>query len=228
MCSWYLGLGICQLLMNVVPWHECWSAGISSSSPSRPFPIPCRCRLCSRCRHRNDGDVPVGMRKWPCASGPPGQARCTITWISKAGQDDFVVIAVQIHPEVGDSVLGVQCLAGFAGQCEDHGAVKSACRIRHLGALLGALWRQGAQTRLSTTVLLGCDWIDVYPDHIAFTGVEIVRVAGPLNQVLHGVPMVAGVQDGFHVKVVRWHDLPDFRGSLDISFLQTAGKFWGD
>ena len=39
----------------------------------------------------------------------------------------------------------------------------------------------------------------------------------PLNQVLCGVPMPAVVQDGIHVKVVRWHVLLDFQaveGSL--------------
>ena len=81
------------------------------------------------------------------------------------------------------------------------------------------LWRQGNPIHPPTMALLaGHDGISADPDNMALQGVETARVVGPLNRLLHGVPMPASVQDGFHVKVVQLIDFLEFRaveGPLD-------------
>ena len=83
---------------------------------------------------------------------------------------EFVAIARQqdalwqLHPEVCAGVFWVQHLAGIAGQCENHGAVRSMCRIRHLGVLC----RLSAPMQLSTMVLLGCNKIVIDLNHFDF------------------------------------------------------------
>ena len=99
------------------------------------------------------------------------------------------------------------------------------CRIRHLGVLC----RLGAPMQLSTMVLLGCNRIVIDLDHFDFPVVETVGVADPLNQVLHGVPTAVDVQNGFHIKVVWWHDLLKFQaieGPLD-RFASNIGHHLG-
>ena len=110
---------------------------------------------------------------------------------------------------------GCKRLAGIAGQREDHGALPSAFWSRHLGGLC----RQGTPTCLPKMLrLVGLDEISTDPENVAFSGVETVREAGALNQVLFGVPVPAGVRDGFHIKVVWWHDFLEFeavQGPID-------------
>ena len=75
----------------------------------------------------------------------------------KLAKAEFVAIARhqdalwQLHPEVRAGVFGVQHLAGIAGQCENHGAVRGMCRIRHLGVLC----RLSAPMQLSTKGFAG-------------------------------------------------------------------------
>ena len=136
--------------------------------------------------------------------------------ISEASQGDFVVIAAQCHtfwqchPKVRHGVIWVQRLAGIAGKGEDHGAVESQCRTHHLETL----WRRGTPAPPSGPgAALARDGTATDPDYVAFPGVETGRVTGPLNLVLYDVSPPAGVQDGFHVKVVWRHDLLGHRKS---------------
>ena len=55
--------------------------------------------------------------------------------------------------------------------------------------------------------LLGHDRIGIDPDHVAFPRIETIWVAGPLHQVLRGVPAAVGVQDNFHTKGFQLRDL---------------------
>ena len=104
-------------------------------------------------------------------------------------------------------------MAGIAGQSEDHGVVVSECNICHNETL----WRRGSPMQraegappCNPPLALVWEGAATDLDYVAFPGVETGKVTGQLNQVLCGAPPLAYVQDGFHIKVVRWGYLLEF------------------
>ena len=76
--------------------------------------------------------------------------------------------------------------------------------------------------------LLGWDDdVAAKPDHVAFPGIEAVWVAGPLDQVLTSAPTLPSVQDGLHIKVVRWRHLLQLQPVKAHLQHQPLHRLWG-
>ena len=86
------------------------------------WPLLRRCcpRPCCRRHHRRNGDVPVGMRKWPCPSGPPGRACCAMCADKLSWPRRLHGHCCAAERTLAAPLRSLWRLAGVAGQREDH------------------------------------------------------------------------------------------------------------